>query len=69
MFGDATFTMLSGPCALAGGGRCIGRPDGYCEEHSCERVSFAGEHCEIAVAGAGGFIGACPVYTTHPWEG
>ena len=50
------FTVASGPCTLAWGGRCVGRwPGGYGPD----------EDCTIAVAGggaAGGVLGGCPVF-------
>ena len=47
------FVVLSGPCTLAEGGRCVGRwPGSY----------LANEACQISVAGAGGSLGACPVF-------
>jgi hypothetical protein len=54
-FCPATFIVLSGPCTLAEGGRCVGRwPGGYLPD----------EDCEIAVAGGGGVLGPCPVFDT-----
>ena len=51
-----TFTVVSGPCTLAEGGRCVGRwPGGY----------LPSEDCEIAVAGVGGALGPCPVFDTE----
>ena len=50
-----TFTVLSGPCTVAEGGRCVGRwPGGY----------LPSEDCEIAVAGVPGALGPCPVFDT-----
>ena len=45
----------SGPCAVSEGGRCVGRPGGY----------LGSEHCEIAVGGGGGVLGACGVFDTY----
>eukprot|EP01051_Picozoa_sp_SAG22_P012904 SAG22_NODE_1388_length_4521_cov_13.635233_3_plen_706_part_00 len=64
LFGDtATFTVLSGPCTLAEGGRCVGRwPGGY----------GPNEECTIAVAAgggggaAGGVLGGCSVFNIFP---
>ena len=51
-----TFVVLSNPCTVAEGGRCVGRwPGGY----------GPSEDCAISVAGAGGRIGACPVFDTE----
>ena len=53
---QSTFVVLSGPCTVAEGGRCVGRwPGGY----------LPNENCAISVAGAGGAIGACPVFDTN----
>eukprot|EP01045_Picozoa_sp_COSAG04_P022745 COSAG04_NODE_2615_length_3851_cov_1.872601_2_plen_270_part_00 len=49
-----TFAVLSGPCAVSEGGRCVGRPEGY----------GPGEDCAITVGGGGGVLGACPVFDT-----
>ena len=60
-FGAATFTVLSGPCTLSEGGRCVGRwPNGY----------GPNEDCAIAVAGGGGggVLGGCPVFDLGPWD-
>jgi hypothetical protein len=47
------FTVLSGPCTVAEGGRCVGRwPGGY----------LPNEDCEIIVSGPGGVLGTCPVF-------
>ena len=47
------FVVNSGPCTVAEGGRCVGRwPGGYLPD----------EDCAISVAGAGGALGACPVF-------
>jgi hypothetical protein len=49
------FTVLSGPCQIVSAGdydECVGRPSGY------NRL----ESCEIAVNGAGGTLGSCPVF-------
>ena len=55
----ALFAVVSGPCTLAEGGRCVGRwPGGY----------LPGEDCEIAVIGAGGALGACPVFDVWDTE-
>jgi hypothetical protein len=50
-----SFTVSSGPCAVSEGGRCVGRPGGYLKN----------EHCEIAVVGGGGVLGACGVFDTE----
>ena len=50
-----SFTVSSGPCAVSEGGRCVGRPGGY----------LPNEHCEIAVGGGGGVLGACGVFDTY----
>jgi hypothetical protein len=42
------------PCSVSEGGRCVGRPDGY----------MPNEDCEIAVVGANGVLGECPVFDT-----
>eukprot|EP01046_Picozoa_sp_COSAG06_P020093 COSAG06_NODE_1457_length_9417_cov_58.780425_4_plen_316_part_00 len=52
--GTPTFVVLSGPCAVSEGGRCVGRPGGY----------LPSEACEIAVGGGGGVLGACGVFDT-----
>eukprot|EP01051_Picozoa_sp_SAG22_P004820 SAG22_NODE_269_length_13236_cov_124.463424_9_plen_168_part_00 len=52
------FIVRSGPCttALVDGHACVGRwPGGY----------LPNEDCEIAVAGAGGALGPCPVFDTQ----
>ena len=49
----AGFTMLSGPCIVTRGGRCVGRPEGYGEN----------EECAITVV-HGGPLGPCPVFDT-----
>jgi hypothetical protein len=51
------FIVLSGPCTLAEGGRCVGRwPGGY----------LPNERCDILVGGAvGGVLGPCPVFNTN----
>ena len=50
------FTVNSGPCTLAEGGRCVGRwPGGY----------LPNEECQILVGGAGGALGACSVFDIH----
>eukprot|EP01050_Picozoa_sp_SAG11_P018847 SAG11_NODE_2913_length_2842_cov_109.057966_1_plen_623_part_00 len=48
------FHVISGPCTVADGGRCVGRwPGGYSND----------EHCEISVTGASsGTLGPCSVY-------
>ena len=47
------FVVLSGPCTLAEDGQCVGRwPGGY----------QPNERCQIAVRGAGGTLGSCPVF-------
>ena len=54
-FGSRTtgsFSVTSGPCTVAQGGRCVGRPAGYLPD----------DHCEIVVGGGGGKLGACPVF-------
>eukprot|EP01052_Picozoa_sp_SAG31_P003088 SAG31_NODE_115_length_24128_cov_47.693912_11_plen_1303_part_00 len=49
------FVVLSGPCTVDEGGRCVGRwPGGYGPD----------EDCEIVVAG-GGVLGDCPVFDTE----
>jgi hypothetical protein len=53
-----SFVVISGPCAVSEGGRCVGRPGGY----------LPSEHCEIAVAGGGGVLGACGVFDTDPYN-
>ena len=53
------FGVLSGPCTLAAvdDHMCVGRwPGGYLPD----------ERCEIAVAGAGGTLGPCPVFDLNP---
>ena len=45
------FTVVSGPCTVSEGERCVGRPDGY----------LPNEECEITVTG-GGRLGPCPVF-------
>jgi hypothetical protein len=63
-----TFTVTSGPCTLAEGGRCVGRwPGGY----------LPNEHCDILVGGgggggaAGGVLGPCPIFdiSTNTYNG
>ena len=50
------FVVLSGPCTVVEGGRCVGRwPGGY----------LPSEDCAISVGGAGGALGACPVFDTY----
>jgi hypothetical protein len=49
------FAVISGPCAVSEGGRCVGRPGGY----------LPSEACEIAVGGGGGVLGACGVFDTY----
>ena len=48
------FAVVSGPCTLAEGGRCVGRSSGYLPD----------ERCEITVVGAGGQLGPCPAFDT-----
>ena len=48
------FVVNSGPCTLAEGGRCVGRPGGYGNR----------ENCAITVAGSG-VLGPCPVFNTE----
>eukprot|EP01052_Picozoa_sp_SAG31_P019497 SAG31_NODE_1423_length_8400_cov_2.665944_7_plen_718_part_00 len=52
-----TFVVVSGPCTLAAGGRCVGRwPGGY----------LPNERCEITTsAGADRILGNCPVFDTE----
>jgi hypothetical protein len=47
------FEVVSGPCTTSQGGRCVGRPDGYGPDESCE----------IAVR-MGGALADCPVFET-----
>lgn len=47
------FEVVSGPCTVSQGGRCVGRPNGYSQN----------EQCNIAVR-SGGELGACPVFQT-----
>eukprot|EP01045_Picozoa_sp_COSAG04_P024947 COSAG04_NODE_3194_length_3064_cov_2.095447_2_plen_313_part_00 len=53
-YGTPTFTVVSGPCAVSEGGRCVGRPEGYREN----------EDCAITVGGGGGLLGPCAVFDT-----
>eukprot|EP01052_Picozoa_sp_SAG31_P026830 SAG31_NODE_2460_length_5658_cov_8.348084_2_plen_916_part_00 len=48
----ALFTVVSGPCTVSDGGRCVGRPDGY----------LPNEECEILVSGESGMLGPCAVF-------
>ena len=51
-FFPAHFVVLSGPCTLAEGGRCVGRwPGGYLSDEDCE-----------IVGAADGVLGDCPVF-------
>ena len=54
---NLTFVVVSGPCTLAEGGKCVGRwPGGY----------LPNEQCEITTAGAGGgVLGPCPAFDTQ----
>ena len=54
-----TFTVLSGPCEISEGGRCVGRPRGYSPD----------ENCAIVVGGGGGVLGACAVFDTFSGDG
>jgi hypothetical protein len=49
------FAVISGPCAVSEGGRCVGRPGGY----------LPSEACEIAIGGGGGVLGPCGVFDTE----
>eukprot|EP01045_Picozoa_sp_COSAG04_P025653 COSAG04_NODE_3405_length_2844_cov_3.814208_2_plen_261_part_00 len=51
----AFFLVLSGPCAVSEGGRCVGRAEGYGGD----------EDCAITVGGGGGVLGPCPVFDTR----
>ena len=46
------FGVVSGPCAVSEGGRCVGRADGYGPQ----------EECVITVGGGGGVLGPCGVF-------
>ena len=48
------FAVISGPCTVSEGGRCVGRPEGYGPD----------EDCAITVVGGGGVLGPCPVFDT-----
>jgi hypothetical protein len=52
------FETLSGPCEVAAGQRCVGRPSGYAEN----------EACTINVI-AGGALGASPIFLTVDYGG
>ena len=53
LFGEGPFVVISGPCTLSEGGRCVGRwPGGY----------GPNKDCAIVVAGSNGVLGACPVF-------
>eukprot|EP01045_Picozoa_sp_COSAG04_P007564 COSAG04_NODE_398_length_14962_cov_39.977461_7_plen_308_part_00 len=55
-FGVAPFfVVLSGPCTVSEGGRCVGRPEGY----------LPLEDCAITVVVGGGVLGPCPVFDTY----
>ena len=49
--GSPQFAVVSGPCTVANGRRCVGRPDGY----------LPNERCEITVEGYG-TVGSCPAF-------
>eukprot|EP01045_Picozoa_sp_COSAG04_P012452 COSAG04_NODE_839_length_9957_cov_18.873504_4_plen_170_part_00 len=55
---DCTFAVVSGPCAVSEGGRCVGRPNGY----------STSEDCAITVGGGGGVLGPCPVFDLNPYQ-
>eukprot|EP01045_Picozoa_sp_COSAG04_P004849 COSAG04_NODE_216_length_19953_cov_85.343558_20_plen_237_part_00 len=50
----AIFLVVSGPCAVSEGGRCVGRAEGY----------GPNEDCAINVVGGTGVLGPCPVFDT-----
>ena len=50
------FLVLSGPCTVSDGGRCVGRPRGY----------LGSEACDITVGGGGGVLGDCCVFDICP---
>eukprot|EP01051_Picozoa_sp_SAG22_P005321 SAG22_NODE_312_length_12614_cov_4.783540_9_plen_2027_part_00 len=52
--GGGRFTVVSGPCTLAEGGRCVGRPNGY----------LPNEACEVRVGTIGEPLSTCPVFDT-----
>jgi hypothetical protein len=51
---EVPFLVLSGPCELSEGGRCVGRPGRYDPD----------ERCVILVGGSGGVLGPCTVFGT-----
>lgn len=52
LFSTSSFSVLSGPCTVATGESCVGRPRGY----------LPNEICEIVVDGPGGLLGPCPIF-------
>ena len=56
-FGGPYFTVTSGPCVAYGG--CVGRPDGY----------LPNESCEIVVGDIGGVLGTCPMFDVYQQDG
>ena len=53
--GTPAFIVGAGPCTVAAGGRCVGRPDGY----------GSNEQCSIVVGGGPGVLGPCDVFNIH----
>eukprot|EP01051_Picozoa_sp_SAG22_P016980 SAG22_NODE_2517_length_2487_cov_8.070352_2_plen_190_part_00 len=62
------FEVISGPCTVTQGGRCVGRRDGYGQsdvENSAGQMIPAHETCQIG-PGGGGLLGPCGVFDTFP---
>eukprot|EP01052_Picozoa_sp_SAG31_P029471 SAG31_NODE_2932_length_4897_cov_9.890163_1_plen_1249_part_00 len=65
-----SFTVNSGPCTLAEGGRCVGRwPGGYGPNENCAITVVGGGGGGGGDGAAGGVLGACPVFDTSTWSG
>ncbi len=53
-FQSPQFSIVSGPCTLESGGRCVGRPAGYSDSETCQISSTKTARLE-----------ACPIFNTE----